>query len=173
MTGGAHPEGRILGSLHAAGASGVVRMQDRFTANVEDVWIALTDPLRLVRWLGEVDGDLRLGGQFRAHFFASGWEGTGRVEACDPPKRLLVSTRHAKASVEQAIEATLTADGDATILVWEERGMPIDLLAPYGAGVQVHVEDLGAYLDGRERCDADTRFEQLLPAYEELATKIK
>ena len=34
------------------------------------------DPLRLARWLGEVEGDLRLGGEYRARFFASGWEGT-------------------------------------------------------------------------------------------------
>jgi hypothetical protein len=60
-------------------------------------------------------------------------EGTGRVEACEPPQRLLVLTKHAKASDEQAIEATLSADGDQTILVWEERGMPVDLLPAYGA----------------------------------------
>ena len=30
---------------------------------------------------------------------------------------------------EDVIEATLAADGDQTILVWEERGMPVDQLA--------------------------------------------
>ena len=59
---------------------------------------------------------------------------------------------------EQVIEATLAADGDQTILVWEERGMPLDHLAAYGAGIQVHVEDIAAYLAGRERCDADARW---------------
>ena len=57
----------------------------------------------------------------------------------------------------------LTADGDQTILVWEERGMPLDYLAAYGAGIQVHVEDLAAYLAGRERGDADARWNELLP----------
>jgi hypothetical protein len=57
-------------------------------------------------------------------------------------QRLLVLTRQANKPDEQVIEATLTADGDATILVWEKRGMPLDLVAAYGAGVQVHVEDL-------------------------------
>ena len=32
--------------------------------------------------------------------------------------------------------------------------MPVDQLAGYGAGTQIHVEDLAAYLAGRERCDA-------------------
>ena len=51
-------------------------------------------------------------------------------------------TRQASKSDEQVIEVWLAADGNETILVWEARGMPPDLLAAYGAGVQVHVEDL-------------------------------
>ena len=70
---------------------------------------------------------------------------------------------------EDVIEATLTADGDKTILVWEERGMPLDQIAAYGAGVQIHVEDLAAYLAGRERRDAAARFGELFPTYQELA----
>jgi hypothetical protein len=72
----------------------------------------------------------------------------------------------------QVIEATLAADGDQTILVVEERGMPLDLLAAYGAGIQVHVEDLAAHLAGRERCDADARWAELQPAYEDLAANV-
>jgi uncharacterized protein YndB with AHSA1/START domain len=171
MTSNARAGDRILGSLRSAEGKGIVRMEDRFDTHVDDLWSALTDPRRLARWLGEVEGDLRLGGEFRAHFFASGWEGMGRVEACEPPQRLLVMTKQVN-KPEQVIEASLTADGDETILVWEERGMPVDLLAAYGAGVQVHVEDLAAYLAGRDRCDADARFEELFPAYQELATNV-
>ena len=172
MTSNARAGDRILGSLRSAEGAGVVRMEDRFDTQVDDVWSALTDPRRLARWLGEVEGDLRLGGEFRAHFFASGWKGTGRVEVCEPPQRLLVVTKHANASKEQVIEAALTADGDKTVLVWEERGMPADLLAAYGAGVQVHVEDLAAFLAGRGRCDAEARFDELFPAYQDLAANV-
>ena len=166
---------RILGSLRAADGVGVVRMEDRFDTDIDDLWSALTDPRRLARWLGEVEGDLRPGGEFRAHFFASGWEGTGRVEVCEPPQRLLVLTRAADepdATDEHAIEVTLTAAGDQTILAWEEREMPVNLLPAYGAGVQVHVEDLAAHLAGRERCDAAARFDELFPAYRELASGV-
>src|SRR5947207_12360055 len=174
MTSNARADERILGSLRSAEGKGVVRMEDRFDTHVDEVWSALTDPHRLAVWLGEVEGDLRPGGEFRVSFFASGWEGTGRVEACEPPRRLLVLTKDADEPDEpkHAIEATLTADGDQTLLVWEERGMPLDLVAAYGAGVQVHVEDLAAHLAGRERCDANARFEELFPAYEELAAKV-
>src|SRR5258705_13132531 len=129
MTSDARPGSRILGSLGSADGKGVVRMEDRFNTGIDDLWSALTDPRRLARWLGEVEGDLRLGGEYRARFFASGWKGTGRVEACEPPRRLLVLTNQAGKPEEHAIEATLTSDGDQTVLVIEERGMPLDLLA--------------------------------------------
>ncbi len=172
MTGNARAGGRIIGSLRSADGKGVVRIEDRFETDIDDLWSALTDPSRLARWLGEVEGDLRLGGEFRARFFASGWEGTGRVEACEPPRRLLVLTRQSDKPDEQVIEVTLTAEGSQTILVWEERGMPLDQLAGYGAGIQVHVEDLAAHIAGQERCDADARWNELYPAYQDLAAKV-
>jgi uncharacterized protein YndB with AHSA1/START domain len=172
MTSNAGGIGRILGSLRSADGKGVVRMEDRFGTSIGDLWSALTDPRRLARWMGEVEGDLRLGGEFRARFFASGWEGTGRVDACEPPRRLLLLTMQPGQVDEHFIEVTLAADGDQTILVWEERGMPLDQLAAYGAGIQVHVEDLAAYLAGGERCDADARWNELVPAYQDLAANI-
>ena len=174
MTGNARAGARILGSLRSADGKSVVRIEDRFDIDIDDLWSALTDPRRLARWMAEVEGDLRLGGEFRARFFASGWEGTGRVEACQPPRRLLLLLLTMKPGQpdEHVIEVTLAADGDQTILVWEERGMPLDLLAAYGAGIQVHVEDLAAHLAGRERCDADARWNELLPAYQDLAANV-
>ena len=162
---------RILGSLRSVDGKAIVRMQDRFDTDIDDLWSAITDPSRLARWLGEVEGDLRLGGKFRARYF-DGWEGTGRVEACEPPRRLLVVTKHHRQTDEMTVEAVLTADGDQTILVWEERGMPPHLLAEYGAGIQVHVEDLAAHIAGRERRDGEARWNELMPAYRDLAADV-
>ena len=172
MTSNARGSSRILGSLRSADGKGIVRMEDRYDTDIDDLWSALTDPGRLARWLGEVEGDLRLGGEFRARFFASGWEGTGRVDACEPPRHLLVLTKDPDVPYELVIEATLTADGGQTILILEERGMPLDQLAAYGAGIQVHVEDLAADIAGRERCDAGARWAELLPAYQDLAASV-
>ena len=162
---------RMLGSLRSTDGKGIVRIEDRFDTGIDDLWSALTDPRRLARWIGEVQGDLRPGGECSFRFFSSGSEGTGRVEACEPPSRLLV-TMALDQPDEDIIEATLAADGDHTILVWEERGMSVDQLAGYGAGVQIHVEDLAAYLAGRERCDSAARFDELFPAYQQLAVNV-
>ena len=171
MTSKARAGARILGSLRAADGKGVVRLEDRYDTDIDDLWSAVTEPRRLARWIAEVDGDLRLGGEFRARF-TSGWEGTGRVEACEPPRRLVVLTREADEPDEELLEATLTSDGDQTVLVIEARGLPIEYLAAHGAGWQVHVEDLAAHLAGRERCDIKARWNELISAYQDLAGKV-
>ncbi len=162
---------RTLGTLRAADGKGVVRLEDRFDTDVDDLWSALTDPGRLARWLGEVEGDLCQGGEFRALYFASGWEGTCHVEVCEPPRRLLLTTE-SPGEPDGVVEVTLTPDGDHTVLVIEDRGVPLEQVAAYGAGDQIHVEDLASYLAGGERCDARARWQELQPAYEQMATEI-
>jgi uncharacterized protein YndB with AHSA1/START domain len=171
MTSNTRGGDRILGSLHSADDKGVVRMEDRYDTDIDDLWSALTEPGRLARWYGEVEGDLRLGGEYRARLFASGWEGTGRVEACEPPRRLLVLTKQAKQPDEHAIEVTLAADGDQTILVIQVQGMPLDKIAFYGAGWQIHAENLAAYLAGREG-NTEARWGELVPPYQDLAANL-
>ena len=62
---------RTLGTLRATDGKGVVRLEDRLDADMHDVWSALTEPGRLARWLGEIEGDLRQGGEFRARRFVA------------------------------------------------------------------------------------------------------
>jgi uncharacterized protein YndB with AHSA1/START domain len=156
----------VLGSLRSANGQGIVRIENRFRSDIDNLWSALTDPGRLARWLGEFEGDLQLGGSYQAHYFSSGAEVTGRVEACEPPRHFTVVNKGAHASNEQVVEATLTADGDETILVLEQRGLRLDWLAAFAAGLQIHIEDLAAHLTGGARCDSDARMTELIPAYE-------
>ena len=169
MTGNAHSGLRILGRLRSADGQGVVRIEDRYDTGIDDLWSAIVDPGRLARWYGRVEGDLRLGGEFRLFVDGSGWDGVGRVEACEPPQRLQVRTKESAEPYEEVIEATLTPDGDQTILVIEARGMPLDKVAFYGAGWQLHAEDLAAYLAGRPLADAEKRFGELVPSYQDQA----
>src|SRR6266498_2756538 len=112
MTGNTSGGVRIVGSLGSADGFGIVRMEDRFDTDIADVGSALTEPERLARWYGEIEGELRVGGAFRARLHASGWEGTGRVEACEPPRRLLVVSKEPDEPNEDSTEVTLTGDGD-------------------------------------------------------------
>src|SRR5690242_18295077 len=172
---------RILGSLRSADGKGVVRIEDRYDTDIDDLWSAITDPDRLARWHGQVEGDLRPGGAFRVYLAADDIESIGRVEACEPPRRLLVTTRETDESYrkgqgvppfDEVIEITLTADADQTILAVEFRGIPLDKIAFYGAGNQIHAENRAAYLAGRERGDTEARWNELVPLYQNLAANI-
>jgi uncharacterized protein YndB with AHSA1/START domain len=181
MSSNAPGGGRILGSLRSADGVGVVRIEDRYDTAIDDLWAAITDPARLARWYGQVEGDLRPGGAFHVYLEADDIESIGRIDVCEPPRRLLVTTRETDESYrkgqgappfDQTIEATLTADGNQTLLVIEVQGMPLDKIAFYGAGWQIHAENLAAYLAGRERGDTEARWDELVPPYQDLAANV-
>lgn len=181
MTSDARPGTRILGSLRSADGTGAVRLEDRYDTGIDDLWSALTDPDRLARWYGRVDGDLRPGGRFHTHIEGADLDARGRVEVCEPPHRLVVTTRetdeswrrgHGPEPFDEVVEATLTADGDTTVLVIEVRGLPLGRVAAYGAGWQMHVEALAAHVAGRRPDDPGARWTELLPAYQAQAAAL-
>lgn len=160
----AHTPGTVIGSLREEGGRGVVRMEDRFATDPADLWRALTEPARLARWIADVSGDLRPGGQVRAEF-TSGWSGMLRVDVCDAPHRLVVASDPGSPE-ETVIEALLEERGAGTVLVVEERGLPLGVLPDHGAGWHVHMEDLGAYLAGTATSHWPTRAAELHARYE-------
>jgi uncharacterized protein YndB with AHSA1/START domain len=181
VTGSTNPATRILGSLRSADGNGVVRIEDHYDTDIDDLWSAITDPGRITRWYGRVEGELRPGGQFRLYVDDADSDHAGRVEECDPPRRLRVTTRETDESYQRGkgvppydeiLEATLTTDGDQTVLVIEVWGMPLDAVGYYGAGWQIHAENLAAYLAGRERGNTEARWGELVPPYQDLAASI-
>lgn len=172
------PDGsRILRRLRAADGMGAVCLESRFDTDIDDLWSALTDPDRLAQWHAQIEGDLRPGGTFRRYVQADDWEGTGRVETCVPPRRLVVTMRESDESwrkgqgvppFDQTISATLTAEGDATRLAVEISGLPLEPLAFFGVGWQIHMEKLAAHVEGRELGDTEARWDALVPIYQDL-----
>jgi len=172
MSSSAQSRHRIVGRLRRLDdGRGAIRMEDVYATDPDDLWSALTVPERLARWVATIEGDLQPGGRIHARF-TSTWEGPGRIDICDPPRHLLV-TMEPGMPQEAVIEAHLSPDGDRTRLVIEERGLPLDELAGYGAGWQAHVEDLAAYLAGTVPGPWRDRWSELTPAYQELATDLR
>ena len=158
---------QLLGELREEDGRGVVRVEDVYPTGIDDLWEAITHPDRLRRWIADVAGDLRVGGEFTARF-TSGWEGSGTVEICEAPHHLRVRT-HEPGEDATTMEAVLTAEGEKTRLVIEERGLPLEEYADHGAGWQAHAEDLAAHLEGREPGSWVDRWRELSAAYLELA----
>jgi uncharacterized protein YndB with AHSA1/START domain len=158
--------------LRSEDGAGLIRIEAGVDADIEEVWSALTEPSRLIAWYGEIAGDLRIGGSFSARLFASGWEGTGRVEAREAPRRLVTTSKDPEEPHEDLTEVTLSRHDDETILRVEQRGIPLSLLWAYGAGLQIHVEDLAEHIAGRQRSESGPRFDALIPRYQALAADI-
>ena len=151
-------------TLHSVNDEGVVRMKCSYESDCDDVWSALTDPQRLANWYGRVEGDLHVGSEFTAFVTASEWDGRGRIDACVPLRKLEVSMWEIE-NAEHIVAAELIDDGDRTMLVLEVRGLPLDLVWAYGAGWQVHLEDLGTHLSGQKDLNLPTRWDELEPLY--------
>src|SRR5215469_3287944 len=150
MTSTAPGGARILGSLRSASGKGVVRIEDRFNTDIDDLWSALTDPARLARWHGQVEGDLRPGGEFRVYLEADDVESTGRVETCEPPGRLRVTTRETDESyrkgqgvppLDEVIEVKRETEGDKAFIVVEGGGMPEGTSERDGIGRKRYTEN--------------------------------
>ena len=172
----------LLGTLRSADGAGVVRIERRYDTAPADLWSALTDPERLARWYGQVAGDLRQAGEIRLHIPGADLDSVGRIEDCEAPHRLVVTTRETDESRQrgrggepfvQTNEATLYADGDGTLLVLEVRGLPLSAIGAYGAGCQIHAESLAAYLTGDDALDVRSRWAELLAPYEAMATALR
>jgi uncharacterized protein YndB with AHSA1/START domain len=173
---------KIIGSMWPLDATrGAVRVEDVYDTGIDDLWEACTSPERLARWIAKVSGDLRPGGSIEA-VFTSTWSGPGRIDVCERPHHLLL-TMQPGTEDETELEAWLTAEGAATRLVVEERGLPGDKLHFHGSGWQAHLEDLARSLAAGPAAGAATwsdrepepvwreRWNELTPAYEKLAVE--
>lgn len=107
----------------------VVRASRGYDTTAEDLWNALTDPRRIVRWFLPVTGDLRLGGRYQFEGNAG-----GEVTRCDPP-RLLGLTWEMRGDVSW-IEVRLEAEpGGGTRLSLEHTAhVPDEMWEQFGPG---------------------------------------
>jgi uncharacterized protein YndB with AHSA1/START domain len=150
---------KIIGTMRALDETrGAVRVEDVYDTSIEDLWQACTTPERLGRWIAHVSGDLREGATVHA-VFTSTWSGPVRIEACEAPHHLLL-TSDPGGDDESQVEAWLTAEGQRTRLVVEERGLPVGALHFFGAGWQVHLEDLRRAITSRGPAHQDGWSEQ-------------
>ncbi|BBH70137.1 activator of HSP90 ATPase [Actinoplanes sp. OR16] len=166
---------RALGEMPVAGGAGrSLLLRRTYDAAIEDVWDACTDPDRLSRWMGAVEGDLRLGGTFQLKDNAG-----GDILRCEPP-RLLAVTWVMGPGMATEVEVRLTPAGDDRTTVELEHSTPAEildeLLKQYGpggtigagAGWDLAVLGLGLHLSG---ADVDPATWEDTPEAKEFATR--
>ncbi len=104
------------GRIHDTPEGKHLTIERTFRATVQDVWASLTEPERLARWYGTVEGELRAGQTVTITMTAE--EGAPaeqvRIIECEPPRRFVIETAGMGAPWQLQMELVET-DGVTTM----------------------------------------------------------
>jgi uncharacterized protein YndB with AHSA1/START domain len=131
---------------HPSGLKTVV-IRRRYATEPEDLWDAITDPERLVRWFLPISGELREGGRYSLEGNAS-----GTIVRCDRPREIALTWEIQGGSSDVTLR--LVPDGDATVLELEHSPVSPEIITNVGetwglgAGWELSLVSLGDFLAG-------------------------
>jgi uncharacterized protein YndB with AHSA1/START domain len=123
-------------------------LERRFNAAIEDVWLSVTDPASLGRWIGPWEGDATPGKTVRWQMaFEEGapWC-DATIEVCDPPRRLVVTTNDAAGTWR--LELSLTPRGESTLLTFVQHDIDGASAGDVGPGWEYYLDRLVASRQG-------------------------
>jgi uncharacterized protein YndB with AHSA1/START domain len=143
-----------------------------FRADIEDVWASVTESDRTARWFAEWKGDAVPGGTVQLRMTHEGddppWT-DARIDACEPPRRLAVST------VDEAgawqLELLLTPGDGHTELTLVHHLSGTEGIGEFGPGWEYYLDMLAATRDGAARPSFDDYYPAMKPFYEGLADR--
>jgi uncharacterized protein YndB with AHSA1/START domain len=146
-----------------------------YDAPVEDVWDAITDPDRIVRWFMPVTGDLRQGGTYQLKGNAG-----GEIVQCEPPRLLRVTWIYGElpeGTDPSEVQVRLTP-GEAGRTVLELDHIAVvepefwDQFGPgaVGVGWDLALLGLSLYFTGDEIAEEDREAWSLSPEGREFST---
>ncbi|MEV4169017.1 SRPBCC family protein [Nonomuraea sp. NPDC049709] len=145
------PTGRLF---RTDGGSDLV-LTRTFRAPAEDVWASLTEPERTARWFGPWEGDAGPGRTIKVQLLfeeQTPWYDM-RIDACDPPRRLAVSSLDEHGAWH--LELLLSEAGGTTELRFVQHLETEDGLGEIGPGWEYYLDLLVASRDGSPTPDFD------------------
>lgn len=136
------------GRIDHDGERRTLRLTRSFTAPIEDVWAAATEPDRLERWIGTFTGDPTTG----RVLFRMTAEGEAAPEEemvireCDPPRRLAVTTQ---VGVHQwHLVLDLVEQDGVTTLSFTQPDLDLEDAPSVGPGWEYYLDRLVAAVTG-------------------------
>lgn len=154
-----------FGTISPEGPVAAVRFERSYAVSAQELWLALTDPERMRRWLGaavSIEGR-RVGGVVRLRW-DSGEEMDGVITVFEPERLLEYTWREAGLGIESLVRFELRPACSGTLLVLEHSRVPADQAPGFGAGWHGHLDALGAALAGQV-VDPHQRYRELQPEY--------
>ena len=143
------------GRLERVGDRLTLYVTRTFQASIEDVWVAVTDPERMSRWLGTWRGDPTTG---RVEF-RMGFEGEGasyedmEIRECDPPRTLRV-TSHVGPYVWY-LDVELSETDGVTTLAFSQPDVDLEDSLSVGPGWEYYLDRLVAVETGGDLAEID------------------
>jgi len=141
-----------------------------FRASPEDVWASVTESERTARWFGPWKGDAGPGRTIQvqmAYEEGAPWFDV-RIDACDPPRRLAVSTSDEHGNWR--LELLLSHSGGTTELQLVHHLESTDGLGEIGPGWEYYLDMLVAARDGGPTPDFGDYYPAQKEYYESLVT---
>lgn len=139
-----------------------------FRAPAEDVWASVTEPDRTARWFGAWTGDARPGATVKLQLaFEDGQPWTeARIDACEPPRRLALTTHDDMGRWRLELLLTETADGTELRLVHHLD--TVDGIGEVGPGWEYYLDQLVASREGTPLPAFDDYYPAMKPYFEGL-----
>lgn len=119
----------------------------RFDAPIEDVWTSITKSESTARWFGSWTGTPGTGNTIKMVFEKDGPESEAHIDACEPPRRLALTT---KGDYGVTIEVTLAQTGTVTELRFVHRLTDRKLARDFGPGWEYYLDNLVAARAGEK-----------------------
>lgn len=143
------------GRLTLIGSRADLELARHFKASIEDVWESITDPDSMSRWIGTFSGEPGPGKtvQFRMLFEQGDAVSDVLIEACEPPRRLVVSAKDDHGNWH--LELLLRSEGDTTTLTFIQHLDDPKQAGDVGPGWEYYLDMLVAARNGEPRPSFD------------------
>lgn len=156
------------GRLRRDGDDAQLVLSRTFKAPIEDVWASITEPERTARWFGPWEGEPGAGNAIKTQMlFEEGqpWMDM-RIEVCQPPERLLLSTQDESGRWE--LEARLTKREGAVEMELIHHRIREEMVGAMGCGWEYYLDMLVAAREGTPLPTFETYYPAQKDYYESL-----
>ncbi len=156
------------GSITKEAESYNVTFDRRFSAPIERVWAALTEPAQLSAWLASATVTPGVGGRIELRLGADEQDASGHCRGTilvwNPPHALEYEWNFPGEDAT-VVRWDLSEQGTGTRLRLTERRLGPDQALQYGPGWHAHLDGLGAFLEHRAIDNLRARFAAARPLY--------